>query len=84
MKQARTRIAPMCRTFRLPGFARLMVLAVLAGSIFAGCASERAVYPEGGRRTVVRRPIFNAPESKPFYIGGYAGSSYNPADLPAR
>ena len=42
------------------------------------------IFPERGRTNVVRRPIFNLPERKTYHIGGYAGASYNPADIPGR
>lgn len=68
----------------LSGFARGIGLLVLFGPFLSGCSSNRMVYPDSGRTYSVRRPIFRLPEEKPIYLGGYAGASYNPADIPGR
>ncbi len=74
----------MSRIASLAGLARLLGLAVVIGSTVSGCSSDRMILPERGSTNVVRRPIYNAPEGKAVYLGGYAGASYDPADIPGR
>ena len=68
----------------LLGFARLIGLAILIGPCFSGCSSDRMVRPERESTNVVRRPTYDVPEGKTVYLGGYAGASYDPADIPGR
>ena len=66
------------------GFARLIGLAVLFGPCLAGCSSDRQIWPERGSTNVVQRPTYSVPEGKQMYLGGYAGASYHPDDIPGR
>ena len=74
----------MSRIALFPGFARLIGLAIVIGPCLSGCSKDRMIVPDRGTTNVVRRPIFNAPEGKTYNLGGYAGASYNPADIPGR
>ena len=74
----------MCRIAAFPGFSCLVGLIILVGPFLSGCSSNRMVYPRRGSTNMVRRPTYNLPEGKPFYLGGYAGASYNPAEIPGR
>jgi hypothetical protein len=74
----------MLRIVSFPGFPRLIGLIVLFGPFLSGCSSDRMIYPRRGSTNVVRRPTYNLPEGKAVYLGGYAGASYNPADIPGR
>jgi hypothetical protein len=74
----------MSRIAMFPGSARLIGLALLIGPSLSGCSKDRMILPDRDTTNVVRRPIFNAPEGKTYNLGGYAGASYNPADIPGR
>ncbi|QEH33949.1 hypothetical protein OJF2_24810 [Aquisphaera giovannonii] len=60
-----------------------LLLCVLAFSL-AGCASHRGLRTAPDSQNVVQRPVYPAPGSRPFYIGGYAGADYRPAGAAGR
>jgi hypothetical protein len=74
----------MSRTGTLTGRSRLIGLAVLFGPLFCGCSSDRMIRPQRDSSRVVQRPTYEAPGEKTLYLGGYAGVSYDPADIPGR
>jgi hypothetical protein len=66
----------MSRNASPPLGGRLIGLSVLVAPLFCGCASETAVRPEPQGSRVVQRPVYAVPDTKPLYLGGYAGANY--------
>jgi hypothetical protein len=74
----------MSRIGSLAGCSRLIGLAVVLGPLLCGCSSDRMIRPQRDGSTVVQRPTYEVPGEKTLYLGGYAGVSYDPADMPGR
>jgi hypothetical protein len=64
--------------------AYLIGLVSLLSLSFPGCASDRMVCPQRDGINVVRRPTYEGPGEKTMYLGGYAGATYDPANIPGR
>jgi hypothetical protein len=59
-------------------------LAIAAGLVASGCASDRSSLESSPHRrpdisNVVQRPTYEVEGTKPLYLSGYAGANYRPA-----
>jgi hypothetical protein len=61
---------------------RLIGCSILIAPLVCGCASEPSVRPQPDSSNVVQRPVYLVPDTKPLYLGGYAGANYEPSARP--
>jgi hypothetical protein len=74
----------MLRTTSRAGFTRLLGLSLLLAPVLTGCSSHHMVRPQPDTTNVVQRPVYEVEGTRPFYLGGYAGASYDRSAIPGR